>query len=370
MPTPTPEVEAGPDVGPTELDASACTDCEYFPETCSADVLCPNGPFDANSSESLDVRTSIESIRGRSSKDVWVVGALGAIAHFDGVVWKRSDAETQDTLMNLWLRESSEVALGGFGQVYARGVEIVDGGASPSIDGWAPYSPTYVAGQKLTDARVVGVWAAPGSEWLWCAAQTSSTSTTTSATAGLWRLRQRPSTPFEGNVAVATSVCRQNACTQMTSVHGASADELWAVGIEGSIVRVNDAESASPSVRGFNSQTLNALNGVWSASASEAWAVGVAGTIRHYTGDPARWDIVSNVPTSVDLNAVWGTSPSDVWVVGDRGVVLHYDGNGWSRVKIAGIGQDRPDLKTVWSAAPGHPWIGGRGVVLSLGGKP
>ena len=189
MPTPTPEVEAGPDVGPTELDASACTDCEYFPETCSADVLCPNGPFDANSSESLDVRTSIESIRGRSSKDVWVVGALGAIAHFDGVVWKRSDAETQDTLMNLWLRESSEVALGGFGQVYARGVEIVDGGASPSIDGWAPYSPTYVAGQKLTDARVVGVWAAPGSEWLWCASQTSSTSTTTSATAGLWRLR-------------------------------------------------------------------------------------------------------------------------------------------------------------------------------------
>ena len=366
MPTPTPEVEAGPDVGPTELDASACTDCEYFPETCSADVLCPNGPFDANSSESLDVRTSIESIRGRSSKDVWVVGALGAIAHFDGVVWKRSDAETQDTLMNLWLRESSEVALGGFGQVYARGVEIVDGGASPSIDGWAPYSPTYVAGQKLTDARVVGVWAAPGSEWLWCATK----GTNSFGVGGLWRIRQSSPTAFEGGTGIPASVCSTLGCGQVYGIHGESANELWAVGPAGTTIRVSNAESAAPSAKAFNSQTWNALNGVWAASATDAWSVGATGVIRHYTGDPSLWEIVSGVPTNVDLNAVWGSSSSDVWAVGDAGVVLHYDGKSWSRVKVAGLGNDRPNLTTVWVAAPGHVWIGGKGVILSLGGKP
>jgi hypothetical protein len=39
-------------------------------------------------------------------------------------------------------------------------------------------------------------------------------------------------------------------------------------------------------------------------------------------------------------------------------------------VKVAGLGELRPDLYAVWSSAPGHVWIGGQGVVLSLGGKP
>jgi len=59
-----------------------------------------------------------------------------------------------------------------------------------------------------------------------------------------------------------------------------------------------------------------------------------------------------------------------VWAVGDGAVVLHYDGTRWSRMKIAGLGPRRPDLYTVWTAAPGHVWIGGHGVFLSLGGKP
>ena len=82
------------------------------------------------------------------------------------------------------------------------------------------------------------------------------------------------------------------------------------------------------------------------------------------------WDVVSGVPTTGNLKAVWGSSSADIWAVGDAGLVLHYDGQTWSRVKVAGQGLRRPNLTTVWVAAPGHVWVGGEGVILSLGGKP
>ncbi len=56
----------------------------------------------------------------------------------------------------------------------------------------------------------------------------------------------------------------------MTSVHGASANELWAVGHEGATLRIRDADGDAPTVDPFNSQTLNALNGVWVSPSGEA----------------------------------------------------------------------------------------------------
>ena len=91
--------------------------------------------------------------------------------------------------------------------------------------------------------------------------------------------------------------------------------------------------------------------------------------IRHYTGDPLAEDFISDVSETINLNAVAGTSSSDVWAVGDAGVVLHYDGKSWSRMSVAGLGGRRPDLTAVWMSGPGKPWIGGQGVVLSLGGR-
>src|SRR5262245_44479297 len=81
-----------------DADAGPCADCEYFPETCAADVFCPNGPFDPDSpGGSLDARTTINVIRGRSSADIWVAGSVGGLAHFDGAAWTRSDLGSQET---------------------------------------------------------------------------------------------------------------------------------------------------------------------------------------------------------------------------------------------------------------------------------
>ncbi|MDF2695494.1 MAG: hypothetical protein K0S65_3877, partial [Labilithrix sp.] len=123
-------------------DDAPCSDCEYFIDTCSPSAFCPNGPFDPNTlGGSVDTRTSITVIRGHSVSDVWAAGAVGAIAHFDGTSWTRSDSGSQETIRALWLRDSTELAVGTtFGHIFTRGVVIQDGGAVPSDGGWSAYA--------------------------------------------------------------------------------------------------------------------------------------------------------------------------------------------------------------------------------------
>jgi hypothetical protein len=157
----------------------------------------------------------------------------------------------------------------------------------------------------------------------------------------------------------------------MTSIHGASRNDAWAVGYRGAAVHITDADGDYPTMTAFNTQTFDALFGVWTSPESETWAVGANGTIRrHSNGDPSLWEIITGVPTTKDLHDVGGSSASDVWAVGDDAVVLHYDGTRWSRLEIAGLGERRPNLSAVWVPEPGHVWIGGQGILLSLGGTP
>ncbi|AKV03307.1 hypothetical protein AKJ09_09970 [Labilithrix luteola] len=343
-------------------------DCEYFPATCTDEVLCPNGPFDpSNPATSLDRRTEIFVIRGRSPSDVWVAGAVGAVAHFDGTSWKRSELGTQETQRTLWLGDSWEMSFGSPMSLYTRGLELDAGGTDAGItaDGWSPpVAPALPAGFDRYGTKLRASWSSPGSDTLWLAMISSSWSS------GLWRLRNASSSSFEIVEGIPPSACQDVPCTRMLAIHGASPSTLWAVGELGATIRVSGADGDTPTAKPFNSQTSNALKGVWAASDSDVWSVGAEGAIRHYRGDPHSWDVVADVPTKVSLNGVWGTSASDIWAVGDAGVVLHYDGKTWERIQIAGLGSLRPNLYSVWSPGLGHVWIAGQGVVVSLGGKP
>lgn len=348
-------------------DAS-CDDCEYFPDTCEADTLCSIGPFEPKMpGGAFEARTRVNVIRGRSASDVWVAGSVGAIAHFDGTSWALSSSGTGDTLSALWLPDGMEMTFGQPYHLFTRGVEIPDAGVSAG--GWssqatASITPAYNDGQMPQSFEYA--WAGPGAEWLWLATRSTDL---VRPFGGLWRLH-RSTTPASFELMPGVDPGMFPFGGGLTGIHGNSADVIWAVGDNGAAARVTGAEGDQPASQFFNTQTWNALRAVWAASDSEAWAVGGYGTIRHYGGSGSIWDIVADVPTTQHLNAVWGTSSSDIWAVGDAGVVLHYDGTEWSRVKIAGLGPRRPDLYSVWTASPGHVWIGGHGVFFSLGGKP
>jgi hypothetical protein len=364
--------EGGVDASLTDNEAGPCDDCEYFPEVCTADSLCPNGPFDPGTAGgSFEELAEVTAIRGRSPSDVWVVGSLGAIARFDGTSWTRSSFGRRDTLLGMWLRDTTEIAVGrtesvtGALRLFARGPGAPEESEPPTGDGWRTFYTPLPPESGWNDFNVVSAYAAPGSDSLWAVMTTSQSDTPHS---GLVRLRASAPSTFSLGLGPG-SACTPG-CNWMNGVHGASAADLWAVGASGTTIRITDAESDAPKATLYDSRTSNSLNAVWAASPSDAWSVGAAGTLRHYVGEPFVWATVPASPTTADLNAVWGSSPSDVWAVGDAGVVLHYDGTSWSRVKVAGLGGRRPKLTAVWVPEPGHVWIGGQGVILSLGGKP
>lgn len=367
-PASAPLPDGAPADGGADGAAAPCDDCEHFPETCGEGMLCAHDIFTPNGENGLDMRAQLNVVRGRSPSDVWAIGALGAAAHFDGTSWTRSDVGRRETLRALWLRSSGEIVFGTLENIYTRGVTIDDPDASaPSPGGWsARGSATPAPDYNPAQVHVTSAWSAPDSDWLWCGTTTWNAGTTS----GLWRLHISSSGEPEMATGIPPALCTDLPCSQVTDIHGSTADDLWAVGYRGAAVRVTGANGDSPTMKVSDTQTWDALYGVWMASASEAWAVGANGTIRHSKGNSLVWDIVEDVPTTEDLHAVWGASPSDIWAVGNKGIALHYDGATWSRVKIAGLEGRRPNLTTVWMPGPGHVWIGGQGVILSLGGKP
>lgn len=369
-----PSADAATDALAEDADAGPCDDCEYFPETCTPDAFCANELFAA--SGDFDPRNTVNVLRGRSESDIWMGAAAGVTAHFDGAKWTRLDLAERESVQAFWLREDGEVSFATLERPFSHGVPDADGGA-PTTE-WtsrpAPSSPTeYRWWSRLLNAT----WGAQSpSSWAWAATEAMACedfgcrNKPDLRTSGLWRLRQSASGAFEIASVIPSDVCQATSCEGMTGLHGATPNTLWSVGHTGAAIRITDPDGATPILRSFNTQTWLALRAVWAASDTDVWAVGTRGIVRHYAGHPVLWDVVSNVPTSEDLNAVWGSSASDVWAVGNAGVILHYDGTAWARVKIAGLGARRPKLTAVWTASLGHVWVGGQGVVLSLGGKP
>ena len=369
-----PVVVPPPDSGAEDAVAARDADAAAPPYVCAQDELCPTDLFEpTRPGGGLDPRTRIQVIRGRSATDVWAAGVQGAIVHFDGTSWARSESGTKETMNALWLRDRSEIALASISSLFTRGLELEDAGAGAgpvSAGGWSAIGAPRPLSTIRADNRLLeSAWAAPGAEWAWLTTVEAPLVVIGGAPSGLWRVRVAPS---DGMLEIASpfpaGTCAVIPCSKLTSIHGASADVLWAVGYTGATVRISGAQSDAPTLTAFDSKTWAGLDGVWAASETEAWSVGGAGVIRHYTGHPSAWDVVTDVPTTEDLHAVWGTSPADIWAVGDGAVVLHYDGKSWSQVKIGGLGDRRPNLYTVWSPAPGHVWIGGEGVLVSIGG--
>ena len=185
--------------------------------------------------------------------------------------------------------------------------------------------------------------------------------------AEVWRIQTDGAT-LTTSPGVPQSVCQSVPCKSLRAFDGTSPNVVWGVGENGAAIRITSAETETPEVEVMNPLTWSTLSGVWAVSDTEAWAVGARGLVIHNVGATFGWNVVE-VPTTEHLRAVAGSSPSDIWVVGDKGVVLHYDGATWTRIKVAGMVGRRPELLSVWVPEPGKVWVGGQGVLLSLGGK-
>lgn len=106
------------------------------------------------------------------------------------------------------------------------------------------------------------------------------------------------------------------------SVWGTDANNVWAIGAAGTILKWNGtAWAAQTSGTG---QQLFAVGGV---DAGNVWAVGSSGTILKWNG--TAWAAQTS-GTNQNLVSIWGTAANSMWAVGVTGVLLKWDGTAWT----------------------------------------
>lgn len=189
----------------------------------------------------------------------------------------------------------------------------------------------------------------------------------------------------------------------LSDVTGFSANDVWAVGTNGTILRWNgtawsawmfDGTSVSPLPLGVFDPPARriALRGVWGASSSSLVAVGDSGTVLVFDGTQWRtrpsgttaaltdvWGTsatdfyataadgrilhfgatsvspVAGVQAPGALNGIWGSSASNVYAVGEGGMVYRYNGTAWTRVRLP----TRATLYTVWGRSAAEVYAAG-----------
>ena len=136
-------------------------------------------------------------------------------------------------------------------------------------------------------------------------------------------------------------------------VWGSSSDDVWAVGDMGTIVHWNGV-SWSPE----ESSTSNRLLDVWGSSPNDVWAVGLYGTIVHWNG--GSWRSFDS-GTSNSLTAVWGSASNDVWVSANNAQILHWNGNNWTvfDIEVEDWCKYHTSFFSVWGSDSNDVWIVG-----------
>lgn len=276
---------------------------------------------------------------------------------------------------------------------------------------------------QLDSGWVVGQYPGTATVWTWTGDLMTTVPVTVTDTRYPWTAQATPDN--QGNrgvwgaaatnafVASWTGVLRNNGggwaqvpavrWRTMNDVYGFAANNVWAVGEQGTILRFNGTAWSALRYDGTSVAALSlsdwsvparkyALRAVWGASASSVFAVGDSGRVLRYDGSawtaPAsgvtaaitdvwgssatnvyfttaagtllRWNgsaisAVAGVQAPGGLNAVWGTAANNVYAAGDRGILYRYDGTAWQRIRLP----TRAALYALWGSSASNVFVGG-----------
>ncbi len=299
---------------------------------------------------------TLVSLWGSSKNDVWAVGSRGAIFHWDGSAWQRSDTGVDRVIRRVWGS--------GPGDVWAFSTldEVLH--CSGWVDGQASWSPVRFAmredslllfADQLT-TPVVSVWGAGANDIYIGTLQIPGGSS-------VWHMN-----------GLNDGKTNWQPILEYKDFHGpvfgTSATDVWAAGLNGKVASSQGYKDGIIDWTLLDSGTRANLRGLWGSAHDDVWVVGDVGTIRHFTYDDdgvLRWlPSESNVTRS--LTAVWGSRPDDVWAVGEGRTVLHGDGEHWTPSTLpAGISAETR-LFDVWGTSPDDVWIVGDNVILERRG--
>ena len=142
-------------------------------------------------------------------------------------------------------------------------------------------------------------------------------------------------------------------------IWGSAADNIFAVGYDGTIVRYNGATWTVPHTGGESPVWLNS---VWGNSGSDVYASGTDGALLHFDG--SAWSVIPT-RTGQDLWDVWGLSDTSLYLVGTNSIILKYNGAGFRHL----ASPITNTLYSIWGTAENDLWaVGWSGKLLHYDG--
>jgi len=221
------------------------------------------------------------SVWGKSNNNIFAVGAMGAIFHYDGSKWTMMDSGTKNLLRSICeVSENNIFAVGNYGTILR-----YDGNTWTTIPSDATWFYS-VWGNSASDVFMVG--------------------------------EMGKIFHYDGSTLTKMN---NSVLKDLTGIWGTSVNNIFVVGKTGTILHYNGNIWAA-----MSSGTTNNLNAVWGNSATDVFAVGDAGTILHYDGN--TWTSMSSGSSQI-LYGIRGISSNNVFAVGTNATILQYDGNTW-----------------------------------------
>ncbi len=271
---------------------------------------------------------TFDAVHGTGPNDVWVVGDLGTIAHFDGTAWKVAPPITSIHLRavaavsttDAWAFGDDGIALRWNGQAWAR----VDMGTTNDIVAAVALGPN-------------DVWALPKDQhhlWRWNGFRFVQVDATTrdgygkclggNSANNLWLMPDSTSHAYlvtpSGPAEIALEISGTFSCV---SISAQAIDDAWFLSddrllhFDGRLFR-----PTVPPQRALLSSSFYA-RAIFASAKGKAWVVGNLGGVYRIEGDTWTESSPSDYATP-HLNAIWGAHVDDLWAVGAEGLVQHH----------------------------------------------
>ncbi len=299
----------------------------------------------------------MDKLFGFASDDIWAVGVLGSVMHYDGVAW----VPVHDATFGLAALHGSapdDVWFGGNGSTLlhwdgAQFEETVVVGSS----GFSAIAA--VAADDVWASDGVGLMHFDGATWTRPAGSTPVGVTTLFAASStdIWAGGRNGSAHhFDGATWQFMQV--GGIYSTMTQMRGASGADVWAAGTGGSLAHFDGvgwsaaASRFPPSLLMVDVETTrNASGEVDAWATARDWATGGVVNMRRtadgvWLPDPGPADFVGFVITA--------TSSDDVWFLGEG--FAHFDGVDWTVESTAPGGRI---INDACSTSPGSVWAVG-----------